>query len=86
MKNKWRYSEEYQEVTTSKVGLIEGSKSICAISTFDKTEDEIKSNGKLISAAPEMLEALQNLENDNGSIPEPIWKMVQDAILKATGK
>jgi len=60
--NIWRYSDEYKEVTTSKVGIIEGSKSICAISTFDKTEDEIKSNGKLISAAPEMFEALKRVE------------------------
>ncbi len=38
----------------------------------------------LISAAPDMLEALQNLENDNNAIPEHAWKMVQDAIKKAT--
>lgn len=38
----------------------------------------------LISAAPDMLEALQNLENDDNSIPEHAWKMVQDAIRKAT--
>ena len=39
----------------------------------------------LISAAPDMLEALQNLENDDNSIPEKIWRKVQDAITKATG-
>jgi hypothetical protein len=60
--NKWRYSQEYQEVTTSKDGIIEGSKSICAISTFDKSKEEIESNGKLISAAPEMFEALKRVE------------------------
>lgn len=38
----------------------------------------------LISAAPDMLEALQNLENDDSAIPEHAWKMVQDAITKAT--
>jgi hypothetical protein len=38
----------------------------------------------LISAAPDMLEALQNLENDDNSIPEHAWKMVQNAIRKAT--
>lgn len=38
----------------------------------------------LISAAPDMLEALLNLENDDNSIPEHAWKLVQDAIKKAT--
>lgn len=37
----------------------------------------------LISAAPDMLEALQNLENDGNSIPEHAWKLVKDAIAKA---
>ena len=39
---------------------------------------------KLNEAAPSMLEALQNLENDNNAIPEHAWKMVQEAIKKAT--
>jgi len=42
-----------------------------------------KKDVALISAAPDMLEALQNLENDNNSIPEPIWNMVKKAIHKA---
>lgn len=37
------------------------------------------------AAAPEMYEALKNLENDNGQIPEHAWQMVQDAIKKAEG-
>ena len=40
----------------------------------------------LISAAPEMYEALRNLENDNGAIPDHAWKMVKNAINKAEGK
>lgn len=43
-----------------------------------------KKDAALISAAPDMLEALQNLENDDVSIPFHAWKMVQDAIKKAT--
>lgn len=39
---------------------------------------------QLFSAAPDLLEALQNLENDNGQIPGHAWKLVQDAIAKAT--
>ena len=34
----------------------------------------------LIAAAPKMLEALQNLENDANQIPKNAWKMVKDAI------
>ena len=40
----------------------------------------------LIAAAPEMYEALKNLENDNAIIPEHAWKLVKDAIAKAEGK
>lgn len=39
----------------------------------------------IIAAAPDMLEALQNLENDNGAIPPHAWALVQAAIAKATG-
>lgn len=31
-------------------------------------------------AHQKMLEALQNLENDDGIIPDHAWKLVQDAI------
>jgi hypothetical protein len=40
----------------------------------------------LIAAAPELLEALENLENDDGSIPSHAWYMVQKAIAKAKGE
>lgn len=38
---------------------------------------------RLISASPKMYEALCNLENDDGSIPEHAWKLVRDAISAA---
>lgn len=44
-----------------------------------------EANARLISAAPDLLEALQNLENDDGSIPKHAWDMVQNAIAKAIG-
>lgn len=47
--------------------------------------EENKANAKLIASAPEMLEALQNLENDNGQIPSHAWEMVQNAIKRAIG-
>lgn len=37
----------------------------------------------LRKAAPLMLEALQNLENDNGAIHDHAWDMCQKAIAKA---
>ena len=42
-------------------------------------------NAKLIAAAPHLLEALMNIENDNGSIPASIWEMRNKAIKKAIG-
>ena len=47
---------------------------------------EAEANALLIEAAPDMLEALKNLENDDGSIPQHAWKMVKAAIAKAEGK
>jgi hypothetical protein len=45
-----------------------------------------KKNAHLIAAAPDMLEALRNLENDDGSVPAHAWVMVQNAIAKAEGR
>jgi hypothetical protein len=42
-------------------------------------------NARLIAAAPDLLEALENLENDNGAIPQHAWALAQAAIAKATG-
>ena len=44
-----------------------------------------EANARLIAAAPDLLDALQNLENDDGSIPYHAWALVQAAISKATG-
>jgi hypothetical protein len=43
-------------------------------------------DARLIAAAPEMLEALENLENYAGQIPASAWELVQDAIAKARGE
>jgi len=56
--------------------------SCCAKREEDMTPED-HANGDLFAAAPDMLEALKNLENDDGSIPQHAWKMVKAAIAKA---
>ena len=41
-------------------------------------------NAKLIAAAPEMLNVLSTIENDNWEIPDWLWKRIKDVINKAT--
>lgn len=50
----------------------------------DEDIETAKANAVLIAAAPCLLHALQNIENDNGQIPDHAWKVIQDAIAKAT--
>jgi len=45
-----------------------------------------RQHAHLISAAPDMLEVLKSLENDDNSIPDAIWEMRNKAIAKAEGK
>jgi hypothetical protein len=47
---------------------------------------EGEANARLIAAAPDLYEALANLENDSGQIPDHAWKMVQAALAKARGE
>jgi hypothetical protein len=49
-----------------------------------QTLEKQRANIKLMAAAPELLEALMSIENDNNTIPDKIWKMRNDAIKKAT--
>lgn len=60
MKDFWRYSKGFKEVTKSPEGVISSIDSICAINSFCKSEEEVHKTGLLISAAPEMLSALEN--------------------------
>jgi hypothetical protein len=44
-------------------------------------------SGRLAAAAPLMLKALQNLENDDGlRMPDSAWELVQEAVEAATGR
>jgi len=61
---------------------------LCVIPADEETDEaleEVRANSQLIAAAPELLEALQNIENDDGRIPKSIWDMRNAAISKATG-
>jgi len=51
-----------------------------------KSKEEELANAYLIAAAPDMLEALKNLKNDDNHIPLEAWQMVQSAIAKATNQ
>ena len=46
---------------------------------------ETQANADLIATAPALLAALENLENDDGSIPDHSWQLVCAAIAKAKG-
>ena len=35
-------------------------------------------DAQLIALSPEMFEIIDSLENDNNSIPEPVWKRIQE--------
>lgn len=48
-------------------------------------DEQCWADARLIAAAPDLLEALKNLENDDGSIPAHAWALVQSAIAKAEG-
>lgn len=47
---------------------------------WNLTLDESEANAILISKAPEMLEILSELENDNESIPKWLWQRIQKVL------
>ena len=57
---------------------------VCKMASVRSLEEN-KANACLIVAAPELLEACKNLENDNNAIPKHAWDMIQQAIAKAEG-
>lgn len=67
-KGVWRVSADGNEITTSRVGILEGSKSIAIIRDFGKPFEERQANAKLISCAPELLECLQGMLKAFGGI------------------
>lgn len=82
-KGKWDWMNIY--VGGNSLVFTDNNMEICEVIVKDDKKEQ-DANMKLISAAPDMLEALENIENDDGSIPDTIWKMVKDAINKAKGE
>lgn len=82
-KGKWRYSSEHECITTSRLGIVEGSKTICEIKqapSFDYSGNEAKANALLISKAPEMLEMLIDIKGYLGSdVKEKVEQLIKEA-------
>ena len=51
-----------------------------------RDENINRANARLFAAAPDMLEALENIENDNEHMPSTAWDLIQAAIAKARGQ
>ena len=89
-KKPWRTSKDFREVTTSKIGVLEGSKKICTMASYCKTDDEVEANAKLIAAAPDLLNAcLKVIKGGYGCGPsveymDSLKKECELAIKKAT--
>ena len=81
----------FVEHSWSDTSIYDGDERIALISIRDRAtesnqeelEIEANRNAKLMTAAPEMYEALKNLENDDEAIPDHAWDLVKSAILKA---
>jgi hypothetical protein len=61
---------------------------ICIAPSRELIESNLKwkENAQLISAAPDLFEALINIENDDNKIPATIWEMRNKALNKALGE
>jgi hypothetical protein len=59
---------------------------IATLDTDSIPVGEARANACLMHAAPEMYEVLASIENDDGAIPDRIWKKRNAAIAKARGK
>lgn len=74
----WRHTEG--KVVSSPTHLI-----ICDYRSHPAMNDDTaEANARLIDAAPELLEALQDLFNTYGDDTDPRWIAAQEALAKAT--
>lgn len=82
-KGEWSINEWTQPDDRISIGAV-GTPLIAIVPSRDVSYNEQKANAKLIAAAPDLLEALMSIENDDNSIPATIWEMRNAAIKKAT--
>ncbi len=94
-KGEWRFSDQYDLITVSKKGIIEGSKTICDLNLNVgdmENIDEMTANANLIAAAPDMYHALKHLKEwfsklkDWEGVGDPDVVEIMFAIDKAEGK
>ena len=81
----WHVSRQF----ANQLPLIYDQNGHCVASAdayYKRERPESEANAHLIAAAPDLLEALKNIENDDGRIPEKIWNMRNDAIARAEGR
>lgn len=81
-KGDWRYS--HAKGQAKKYVMCDGLR--IATVPINSGKTDAKANAHIISAAPEMLQALLSIENDDGTIPEAIWELRNKAIAKALGE
>lgn len=53
---------------------------------YSDADDETIATADLMSAAPDLYEALASIENDDGRIPKAIWDLRNKALAKARGE
>ena len=84
-KGKWIFDFNGRYIHTK--AKIQGNV-ICMAPTRELIESNLnwKANAQLISASPDLFEALLNIENDDNRIPATIWEMRNKALNKALGE
>jgi hypothetical protein len=70
----WKYEHDSRTITSSGKDFFKSSKEICTINALSIGQIEAWGNAKLIAAAPEMLQMLKNLLDDNISY----WEADED--------
>lgn len=83
----WRYrrGDEWSHSIVTDHGLLpDGNESCWTVADINKRREEYEANARLISSAPDMLEALQRL--DKYGHTQANWQYAKEAIAKATGE
>ena len=89
MKTQFTKGQWFIDKLDGSVNVTTFEKNVCKLTygrAYDSTEEEMHYNAQLISAAPDLFEALINIENDDNRIPATIWEMRNKALNKALGE